>query len=460
MTAEPDQPTEPGQARSPGLSYQDLLDADTHPVPAVLREESPRYLGDGDYAVARYTSRDWHEREKTQLWDRVWQFVCREDHIPEAGSHTVYDITDRSYLVMRDDDGEIHAYVNACLHRGRRLKQYDGNCSEIRCPFHGFAWKLNGDLQDIPADWDFPHVEPDDWHLPEAQVGTWAGFVFINPDPDAQPLEEFLGELPAQFERWNLEDRYVEVHGAKRIRANWKIAQEAFCEAFHVNATHPQISAGLGDTNSQIDIWDTFARVITPGGTPSPLLDWQPSEEQVLRASIDAREDEPLPFEIPDGVTARAAMAEGARARWRPVVGDAVDEWSDAEMVDSIDYTVFPNFHPWGAFNRIVYRFRPNGDDHQTCIMEVLWLAPYSGEKPDPAPVHWLDFDDPWTNISAFGMLSKVFDQDMFNMEQIQKGLQATRKPGISLSLYQESKVRWLHELLGEWVEGDDGEEA
>ncbi|MEM9034686.1 MAG: aromatic ring-hydroxylating dioxygenase subunit alpha [Actinomycetota bacterium] len=445
---------EPGKARSPGISYQGLLDADTKPVPDVLRLESPRFLGTEDLPVSRYISRTWHEREKSHLWDRVWQFACREDHIPDPGNYVVYEITDRSYLVMRTETGEIRAYVNACLHRGRRLKQYDGRCSELRCPFHGFAWKINGDLQDIPADWDFPQVEPDDWHLPEAKVGTWAGFVFINPDPDAEPLEDFLGELPEQFERWNLEDRYVEVHAAKIVKANWKIAQEAFCEAFHVNATHPQISAGLGDTNSQVDVWDTFARVITPGGTASPLLEWTPTEEEILRAGLDIRADEPLPIPIPEGKTARETMASAARMRWRPIVGDLVDEWSDAEFVDSIDYTLFPNFHPWGAYNRIVYRFRPNGDDHRTSIMEVLWLTPYAGERPPPAEIQWLDADQPWTDVAEFGMLSKVFDQDMFNMEQIQKGLEATRKPGVTLSAYQESKIRWLHQMLGEWIEG------
>ena len=160
------------------------------------------------------------------------------------------------------------------------------------------------------------------------------------------------------------------------------------------------------------------------------------------------------PPKVPEGQNLRQVAAAPVRESLRNVLGDLMDNVSDAELLDSIYLTVFPNFHPWGSFSQIVYRFRPNGDDHETCIMEVLWLAPYSGEKPEPAPIHWLDFDEPWTNISAFGMLSKVFDQDMFNMEQIQKGLQATRKPGISLSLYQESKVRWLHELLGEWVEG------
>ena len=193
--------TEPGAARSPGLSYQQLLDTDTHEVPKVLRLESSKFFGDADVSIDRYISREWHEREKERLWSRVWQFACREEHIPEVGDHTLYEIAGKSYIVMRSGPDEIKAFPNACLHRGRQLKQYDGRCSEIRCPFHGFAWNVDGSLKDVPAQWDLPHVTEEAFHLPELRVGTWAGFVFVNPDPNAEPLEDFIGELADQFER-------------------------------------------------------------------------------------------------------------------------------------------------------------------------------------------------------------------------------------------------------------------
>ena len=444
-----------GDARSPGMSYQDLLDTDTHEVPAVLRLESPKYLGSDDVDISRYTSRDWHRLEVEHIWRKAWQFACRAEEIPEVGDFYLYEIVDDSYIVIRTEDG-IRAYVNACLHRGRRLKDYSGYCSEIRCPFHGFAWQLDGSLQDIPADWDFPHVEADEFGLPQAQVGEWAGFVFINPNPDnTETLEEFLGEIIDQFEVWNLEKRYKQAHVAKVIHANWKIAQEAFCEAYHVNATHPQIMPYLGDTNSQIDVWDNFSRVITPAGITSPLLDWEPTPDEMMRTMMDVRHDQESPMPIGDGTDMRAVAAQASRERWREFAGDEwVDSMSDAEMMDSIDYTVFPNFHPWGAFNRIVYRFRPNGDDHRSSIMECIFLAPYQGDTPPaPAPVHWLEEHETFTDATELGMLGKVFNQDLFNMAKVQKGLEMTRKPGVTLANYQESKVRWLHTLLGEWVE-------
>ena len=444
-----------GGARSPGISYQELLDADTHPVPDVLRLESPPDLGSADVDVAHYISRDWHDLEIERLWRRVWQFACRESDIAEVGDHVLYEIGRDSFVVMRTAPDEIKAYPNACLHRGRRLKDHAGRCSEIRCPFHGFAWTIDGALKDVPARWDFEHVDDEDFSLPECRVGTWAGFVMVNPDPDAEPLTSFLGAITDQFDEWDLTERYTQAHVAKVVHANWKVAQEAFCEAYHVSATHPQILPYLGDTNSQVDIWENFARVITAGGTPSPLLDWVPTQDEMMRSMTDTRHDEPTPLPVPEGESMRAFGAEASRDRWRPVAGDRVDEMSDAEMMDSIDYTVFPNFHPWGAFNRIVYRFRPNGDDHRSSIMECLFLAPFSGERPPNEPVHFLEEHESFIDAPELGMLGKVFNQDLFNMARVQQGLETTRKPGVTLGRYQEAKIRWLHEKLADWVQDE-----
>jgi hypothetical protein len=84
--------------------------------------------------------------------------------------------------------------------------------------------------------------------------------------------------------------------------------------------------------------------------------------------------------------------------------------------------------------------------------MEVFLLAPFAGERPPPAECHWLDVDEAWTDAPELGMLGKVFQQDSFNMPKVQRGLETTAKPGVTLANYQESKVRWFHEMLGEWV--------
>ena len=151
----------PSDARSPGLSYQELLDSDTRPVPEVLRWQSAAEVPVQKVPIERYTSRAFHDLEVERLWRRAWQMACREEELPEVGDHAVYEIAEDSLLVVRTAPGEIRAFHNACLHRGRLLRECDGRADELRCPFHGWTWNLDGTLKRIPARWDFPHVDGD-----------------------------------------------------------------------------------------------------------------------------------------------------------------------------------------------------------------------------------------------------------------------------------------------------------
>src|SRR5206468_10442928 len=145
----------------------------------------------------------------------------------------------------------IRAFHNSCLHRGTQLRTMPGRLAEIRCPFHGFTWNLDGTLHDIPCGWDFPDVDRATFCLPEAQVGTWGGFVFVNLAPDAPPLVDYLEDLPRHFASWPLEDRYLKAHIVATLPCNWKVALEAFIEAYHTMATHPQLLQTAADSMTQ-----------------------------------------------------------------------------------------------------------------------------------------------------------------------------------------------------------------
>jgi phenylpropionate dioxygenase-like ring-hydroxylating dioxygenase large terminal subunit len=444
------------EARSPGITYQQLLDTDTHEVNPYFRLQSNPDFGSIDIPVDRYISQDFFDLEIERVWKRAWQMACREEHLAQVGDTYVYDIADISILVVRSAPGQIKAFYNACLHRGRLLRECSGHSGEVmRCPFHGYAWHHDGTLAEIPAAWDFPHVEPEEFSLPEVKVGTWGGWVFVNLDPNCEPLERFLGELPDHFAKWRPQDKYVSAHVGKVFRCNWKVVQEAFMEAFHVVATHPQILASIGDENTQYDIFGNFSRAISPNGTPSPHLSWTPTEQQMFDAMVDRRVDEDPFALIPEGMTARAFGAAIQRERLRPLLGDEIDTYSDAELNDSQYYTLFPNFHPWGSFNKINYRFRPYGSDVDMALMECIYLDPFTGERPTPAPYRELGPDDPWTDaIPELGNLARVFNQDGFNLPKVQKGLKFTKKPGVTLANYQESKIRHWHVILERFLAG------
>ena len=438
-------------ALSPGDTYQEILDRDSREVPEVLRWESARELPVVRVPIERYVSREFHDLEMEKLWSRVWQMACREEVVAEPGDHAVYEIGDMSILVVRGTDQKLRAFHNVCLHRGRRLKECPGRSPELRCAFHGWSWNLDGTPKEVTCAWDFPHAQREDYSLPELRVGTWAGFVFVNPDPDCIPLEQHLGDLPRHFEVWPLEERYTEAHVAHILPCNWKVAQEAFMEAYHVIATHPHLLSSLGDCNTQYDIWDTYSRAVTPQMVPSPHLDRSVTEQEMLDPFLLQSLEGPPKVCVPEGMTAREVFAQVMRMNLQSSV-PSIQRVSDAELSDSIDYTLFPNFHPWGGYSRVNYRFRPFEHDPNRCIMEVILLSPFRGTRPPPAKVHVLEIGQPWTDAPELGNLANIFSQDTFNLPNIQRGLRAAAHEQVTLGRYQESKIRHFHTLLEKYL--------
>ncbi|MEO0996904.1 MAG: aromatic ring-hydroxylating dioxygenase subunit alpha [Pseudomonadota bacterium] len=454
----------PGAGEYDGLTYTELLETDAGTVPDFLSREQFAPLGFDEVPVEHFTSQEFFNLEAERMWPRVWQMACREEDIPRPGDFHVYEILDWSLLIARQDDGSIKAFYNSCLHRGRKLKTKGGSAKQFRCPFHGFTWNTDGSLKRIPCPWDFPQVKPADFTLPEARVDTWAGFVFVNMDADAMPLADYLDVLPEHFEGWDLANTSKVVHVGKIVPANWKATAEAFMEAYHAEVTHPQIMPYSGDINGRYDIYgDHVSRNITPMATPSPVLgDKRPAEQEILDELVGTsgriiEEEGGDKLLVPEGMTARAFMAQMNRNAFAAEDGYDYGDKSDAEMLDAIVYNVFPNFAPWGGYvPNIVYRWRPNGWDSHSCLMEVMFLkrVPKGTARPRPAPYRLLGDDEAWSDAAELGALGPIFDQDMGNLPYVQAGMRASKRGHITLAGYQESRVRQMHQTLMKYIDG------
>ncbi len=459
LTRPSDPSLAPGEARCPGPSTREIILSDGDGAPAALLAESYEFLGDEDIPYARYTSREFFERELRELWPKTWQWACREEHIPRVGDYVVYDVGAYSFIVVRSAPGVIKAFYNACPHRGMQWKEpgSSGNTgSFFRCPFHGMSWRLDGSLREIPCRWDFPHVSDATFRPDEARVETWGGFVFINPDPNAVPLREFLGVLPEHFASWPLEQRYVAVHVEKILPANWKMAMEAFLEAYHVLATHPEGLRTAGDANAQYDAWgEHVTRFVHTIGYPSPHLTHPPSPEQLLKL-MGAWDPERSPVQLAAGVSPRVIVAEKSRRALGERYGVDLSGVSASELLDSIEYQLFPNMCLFpGISLPMIYRFRPNGLDVDTSIHEILFLAPVpkNGTRPPPAPVVKLGLDDSYTSVPGFDPgLAFIYDQDTGNLRRQRDGVKAARKPGQTLGNYQEFRIRRFHKTLDTYL--------
>lgn len=436
---------------APGERFvQDLLDQEARAVPVSLRATSRGHLDHVDIAPSRYFDPAFHWLEADRMWNRTWQMACREEQIAEVGDSVVYEIADASLIVVRTAPDEIRAFHNSCLHRGTQLRTTSGHVKAFRCPFHGFTWNIDGTLRDVPCEWDFPQVDRETFCLPEAQLDTWGGFVFVNLDAQAPPLHDYLEDLPWHFQDWPLEDRYLAAHVVRMMPCNWKVALEAFIEAYHTMATHPQLLPTAADTLTEYDVYGPHvSRMITAVGVGSEHLDEQPDDAEIVRSMLGGNGNGDVA--VPAGSTARRVLADRVRAALQRRTGRDHSQLTDAEALDGIEYFLFPNFMPWaGLLTSFAYRFRPQGHDPDSCVIDIMLLHPVpEGEtRPRAARTRYLGPDESWADVPELGAFGRVFNQDGSTFGRIQRGLRASVRPTITLGRYQESRIRHFHTTL------------
>lgn len=462
----------PREDRCPGTDYTDMLDNDSRRAPDYLFEESNQEFGDDPISTERYTSPEFLTEEMEKMWPNVWQFAAREEELPKPGDTVVYDIGDKSFLLVRQRDGDIKAFHNVCLHRGRKLRTSAGKTTQIKCPFHGFTWNHDGSIKEIPCAWDFKHLEEKNMSLPEVRVNRWQGFVMITENPDIPEFTDWVGPGIEHYDNWRLDECYTAVWVGRVIPANWKVCAEAFMEAWHSITTHPQLLPFLGDANTRYDLYGDFMnRAITPSGVLSPHLkgkDQQYILDKMAEFAGGADEGEAnqrfnagtdsADIDDADPYRARKVLAQANRDGFTETTGHDYSEISDAEMLDNFTYNIFPNFSPWGGFvPNIVYRWLPHGDaDH--CLMEVrILMRARDGEEHPPCPdIFMVPDDQPFSaaNDLLGESLAGVFDQDMTNLPELQQGMKASSNKEIQLGHYQDSRIRHFHSTLSKYIDG------
>lgn len=458
--------------RCPGTSYTDMLEADTRRAPDYLFEESAIPLSNAPLPIEPYISADFARLERERMWPNVWLFAAREDEMPDPGDTVVFDINDKSFLLVRQRDGGVRAFYNVCLHRGRKLRTKAGHTTQLRCPFHGFTWRNDGSLKEIPCAWDFKHLEGRDMSLPEVRVNLWQGFVMITENADLPAFTEWVGPVLDQYDHYDMAGRFTAMWVSRRIPANWKATSEAFMEAWHSVTTHPQLLPFLGDANSRYDLYgDFFNRAITPSGVLSPHMSGK-DQQYVLdkmnefAGGSDAETNRRYSaseggteFDSDDPFRARKLLAEANRKGFEKQYGHDYSDKSDSEMLDNFTYNIFPNFSPWiGCIPTLLYRWLP-GDTPDWCTMEirVLMPTPKGQKRPRAAEKVVIPDDQPfsWAKDVMGEALANVFDQDMSNLPYVQTGMKASANGVMELGSYQDSRVRHFQRTLMKYIDGE-----
>jgi phenylpropionate dioxygenase-like ring-hydroxylating dioxygenase large terminal subunit len=426
----------------------------------------PTAVRDGMIPKERYTSSTFSDLEFERLWPRVWQVACREEQVAAVGDYCEYSIGEESVLVVRSDPETIRAFFNACLHRGTRLVDGCGQVGEtFVCPFHAWRYALDGRLVEVVDAHEFGTL-PEGLGLREVRCERWGGFVFVNLDPDAEPLREFLDPLPELLGRYRLDEMRLRSYQTTVLPANWKVVVDAFNEAYHVQGTHPQLLPWTDDVSIEYEQLGKHAHY---GRLPSARRRLRPSPRLgIADADVDegailsglvaglggaflaeerALVDEVRAAPLPPG----ANLLEVYQARRMELLRDRGFDVSGLEaeqMTSADDVYVFPNLvGPIYPGSAIMFRVRPNGVDVDSALKDTWvlewprsdreWQMPEQRWYPD-----WRDKD--WGPITT---------QDYENMARVQAGMKSRGFEGLRLNPRQESNLVHMHQVIDEYLD-------
>ena len=185
-----------------------------------------------------YTSEDFFRREIEHVFLPHWQFVGREEQLDAAGKYFCHEGVGGSVIVLRDADNGLRAYANSCRHRGARLMSGSGACKRIVCPYHSWAYRLDGSLANAPGMQAVEGFETGQFPLVELELQTWAGFVFVRYRAGGEDLAEHLGSMTSKFDGHGCERMQLVGDLEFEVDSNWKLLAENALEAYHTGSVH------------------------------------------------------------------------------------------------------------------------------------------------------------------------------------------------------------------------------
>lgn len=434
--------------------------------------------------VDRYIDPAFLKLEFEKLWDKVWQVAARVDEIPATGDYTTYTIGDQSILLVRVNEETIKAYYNFCPHRGTALGEGCGHFEEERiiCPFHGWRWNLSGQVQMILGREEFAagQLQDDDVAMREVHSVVHAGFIFINLARDPQPFKEFIAPVKAFLEDFVLEDMHHIWWKRATIPCNWKVAQEAFFEAYHVSATHPQLEKVgseivYGNRQEGEMMFQNLTYVAQDnghghfyGGEKTPIAGHvqEPKsqenliEEMAARMSLTAEglgamilkedidllrtlKDKALPPDAKLGAEYVKLQYETAAQQNRPMpklTPENIGKWGGVNFI-------FPNILILPqAGNAAIYRALPHPTDPDLCTFEIRSVKTFpAGEKSERSLVEEV--------VNPEEDLGLIPQQDLSNLSRVQIGLHAKGMQQAWLAENQEKLILNMHQELDRYLQ-------
>jgi phenylpropionate dioxygenase-like ring-hydroxylating dioxygenase large terminal subunit len=341
--------------------------------------------------AARYTDPGFYALEQEAIFGRSWLLAGHVSDLPDPGSYRRFDRLGVPIFLIRGRDGQIRGFYNTCQHRGAPVvREEAGRAARLVCQYHAWSYDTAGNLLSVPHERDFCALDKEHRALRPVRCETWQGFVFINRDPHARPLGDFLAPVDAELGDQICGPRLrAGIRRNEVVRCNWKIAQEAFLEAYHVPAIHPQ----------------TAARVLDYAATAIGLL---PNGHSRMMHGLN---------------TERAGASAGATYGFEPIptAGPLLGSFSSA-------YSIFPNITcPLNPYLLPMINFWPV--DIETTLIEWVVYG-YGWDGPD-VPAAYAAFE------RAFAV---VMEEDYANLAPMQASVASGALEDVPLC-YQERRI-------------------
>lgn len=422
----------------------------------------------------RYYSWDHQAKERDRMWMRCWQVAGRAEDIPAPGDWMEYRLFDQSYILVRGKDDAIRGFVNACRHRGNAFCEGRGHAARFTCPYHNWSYGLDGRLLAVARpDFDGSLEEfvgdKDKLGLAPVAVDSFAGFIFLNPDPDAEPLADYLGEAVDLLAPYRCEEMVVcGLNVREAIDCNWKVVIDAFQEGYHIQGVHPELVAAMDESLERYLFVGDHSVASAPFGaanmataTEAQLIDAirnlpatfpavadaLPCFEELLDALRNA-EGQPV---FPDDLTPRLLLQKALRECW-VAKGLDVSGLSDNQLTDNHFWILFPNFFMTihaGEATVIIANPHPSGDPNR-CTWHVMNLTWFPEDVRRDQYLSVVDVPE-GEHFDYFLALEQDYEQ----MQKQQKGLRNRGLKELALTR-QEVRLAHFHAALDSWLAGEN----
>lgn len=202
--------------------------------------------------ASAYTSQDFFDLEQERLFPRTWVGAAFVDDVANPGDAVPVTVTGLPLIIVRDKKDVVRAFHNVCRHRATIiLEKPEQGLSNLSCPYHAWAWDLEGNLRATPYFDGTPNsenftVDKKENGLVPVRCGVYSGVVFVNLEGNALPIEDYAAPIEKYFGDYDFDAMKIGHRVTWEYDANWKLVPENW-EVYHHIWVHEGIFEKMSD---------------------------------------------------------------------------------------------------------------------------------------------------------------------------------------------------------------------